>query len=70
MGFIKIDERRFQKNRYFQKPKNIKITFGDSGLITLNEGYIELVHLSFFKKFLKNFINKKKSNLLFLREKI
>jgi hypothetical protein len=37
MGFIKIDERRFQKNRYFQNPKNIKITFGDSGLITLQE---------------------------------
>lgn len=66
----KINERRFQKNRFFQKPKNIKLTFGDSGLITLQEGFIELIHLTLFKKYLKFFLKKKKSNLLFLREKI
>ena len=73
MGFIKnkkINDRRFQKNRFFQNPKNIKLTFGDSGLITSREGFIELIHLSLFKKYLKYFLRKKKSNLLFIREKI
>lgn len=73
MVFIKnkkINERRFQKNRFFQNPKNIKLTFGDAGIITLREGLIELVHLNLFKKYLKYFLRKKKSNLLFIREKI
>lgn len=70
MGFIKATERCFQKNRYFSNPKEIKLTYGDSGLITSREGFIELVHLSLFKKYLKNFIKKKKSHLLFIREKI
>jgi len=70
MGFIKTNERCFQKNRYFSNPKEIKLTYGDSGLVTSREGFIELIHLSLFKKYLKNFIKKKKSHLLFIREKI
>ena len=73
MGTIKnkkINERRFQKNRFFQNPKSIKLTFGDSGLITSREGLIELIHLTLFKKYLKYFLRKKKSHLLFIREKI
>jgi hypothetical protein len=73
MGSIKnkkINERHFQKNRFFQNPKKIKLTYGDSGLITSREGLIELVHLNLFKKYLKYFLRKKKSNLLFIREKI
>ena len=66
----KINERCFQKNRFFQNPKKIKLTFGDAGLITSKEGFIELVHLNLFKKYLKYFLRKKKSNLLFIREKI
>jgi len=70
MGFIKTKEKCFQKNRYFSNPKKIKLTYGDSGLVTSREGFIELIHLSLFKKYLKNFIKKKKSHLLFIREKI
>lgn len=73
MGNIKnkkINDRRYQKNRFFQNPKLIKLTYGDSGLVVLNEGFIELVHLNLFKKYLKYFFKKKKSNLLFIREKI
>jgi hypothetical protein len=73
MGSIKnkkINEKRFQKNRFFQNPKNIKLTFGDAGLVTSREGFIELVHLNLFKKYLKYFLKKRKSNLLFIREKI
>jgi len=70
MGFIKTSEKCFQKNRYFSNPKTVKLTYGDSGLITSREGFIELIHLSLFKKYLKNFIKKKKSHLLFIREKI
>lgn len=73
MGNIKIkkiSERRYQKNRFFQNPKTIKLTYGDSGLITSNEGFIELIHLNLFKKYLKYCLKKKKSNLLFIREKI
>jgi len=66
MGFIKTNEKCFQKNRYFSNPKQIKLTYGDSGLITSREGFIELIHLSLFKKYLKNFIKKKKNLIYYL----
>lgn len=53
-------EKKIQKNRFSRKPKKPKLDFGDFGLITKNEGRIELVQLSFFKKIVKTFIKKKK----------
>ena len=61
---------KIQKNRFYKLPKKPKLTFGDYGLITKNEGRIELVQLTSIKKIIKKFIKKKKSNLDIIREKI
>lgn len=63
-------EKKLQKNRFCRKPKTPKLGFGDSGLITLNEGRLELIQLTFLKKLVKSFIKKKKSNIDIIREKI
>jgi len=72
MGSIKnkkINEKHFQKNRFFQNPKNINLTFGDSGLITSREGFVELIHLTLFKKYLKYFLRKKKIKFIIYKRK-
>ena len=61
---------KMQKNRFFRNPKTPKIVFGDSALISKNEGRIELIHLTLLKKIIKTFIKKKKSNVDIIREKI
>lgn len=59
-----------QKNRFFSKPIKKKNKFGDFSLVCLNEGRIELIHISIFKKKLKTLIKKKKSEIDIIREKI
>lgn len=70
MVIVLNEEKKIQKNRFFRKPKKPKLDFGDFGLITKNEGRIELIQLTFFKKLVKGFIKKKKSNIDVIREKI
>lgn len=70
MVIIANEEKKIQKNRFFRKPKKPKLDFGDFGLITKNEGRLELIQLTFFKKMVKSFIRKKKSNIDIIREKI
>lgn len=62
--------KKMQKNRFFKNPKTPKLTFGDCGLISKNEGRIELIQLSTMKKIIKKFIKKKKSSIDVIREKI
>lgn len=64
------NDRKLQKNRFFKKPKNIKLVFGDSGILNLKEGRLELIQINGTKKFLKKLIKKKKNKLSFIREKI
>lgn len=63
-------EKKIQKNRFKQNPKKIKLNFGEFGLVSKNEGRLELIQLSFLKRFIKTFIKKKKSNVDVIREKI
>lgn len=70
MVLVNNEERKIQKNRFCRKPKKPKLSFGDFGLITKNEGRLELIQLSYFKKIVKTFIKKKKSNIDIIREKI
>jgi len=70
MVVLKSDIHKMQKNRFFKKPKKIEIKFGDAALTTINEGRIELIHLSVIKKIIKKFITKKKSEIDAIREKI
>jgi len=64
------NDKKLQKNRFFKKPKAIKFTFGDSSIINLKEGRLELIQINSTKKFLKKLIKKKKNKLSFIREKI
>ena len=70
MVIIANEEKKIQKNRFFRGPKRPKLDFGDFGLITKNEGRLELVQLTLFKKIVKSLIKKKKSNIDIIREKI
>lgn len=70
MVVLKNSIHKMQKNRFFKKPKKIEIKFGDAALTVLNEGRIELIHLSVLKKIIKKFITKKKSEIDVIREKI
>lgn len=70
MVIIANENKNIQKNRFFKNPKTPKLAFGDFGLITKNEGRIELVQLSSMKKIIKKFIRKKKSEIDVIREKI
>lgn len=70
MVLVANEEKKLQKNRFSRKPKKPKLDFGDCGLITINEGRIELIQLTFLKKLVKSFIKKKKSNIDIIREKI
>ena len=67
---VKHEDRKMQKNRFFKNPKKIKLNYGDSGLIVTREGRIELIHLTIMKKFIKNFVKKKKNESDFSRERI
>lgn len=66
----KLDERKYQKNRFFNNPKNIKINFGDAAIVNLKEGRLELIQINGVKKFLKKLIKKKNQKLNFSRERI
>lgn len=57
-------ERTFQKNRFYNVPKKIKLRRGDSAVLSLKETRIELSHIGRFKRLLKRMIKKrrKKSN--------
>lgn len=70
MVIVDNKERKIQKNRFKKNPKQIKLNFGEFGLVTKNEGRIELIQLTFLKKIIKTFIKKKKSNVDIIREKI
>ena len=70
MVVTKNKDKKIQKNRFFKKPKMFKLSFGDSGIVSTNEGRIEFVQLSLIKKIIKLFIKKKKSNVDIIREKI
>jgi large subunit ribosomal protein L16 len=59
-----------QKNRFHKNPKKIKLTFGEFGFLSTNEGRIELIQLSILKKNMKIFVKKKKSRIDVIREKI
>ena len=60
-----------QKNRFFLNPKKTKKSkFGDFSLVCKNEGRIELIHISMFRKKIKTFIRKKKSESDVIREKV
>lgn len=63
-------EQKLQKNRFFNKPKTIKFTFGDCAIINLKEGRLELIQLTKIKKFLKKLVTKRKKSLNFLRTKL
>lgn len=63
-------DNKMQKNRFFRNPKKPKLIFGNSGIITKNEGRIEFIQLTTIKKIIKTFIKKKKSNIDIIREKI
>ena len=63
-------ERTFQKNRFFNKPKKIKLKLGDSALISLKESRIELSILGRMKRFLKKLMSKRYLNVHYKREKI
>jgi len=65
-----ISEKKFQKNRFFKLPKNIKFIHGDNAIINLKEGRLELIQINSVKKFLKKLIKKKTPLLSFNREKI
>lgn len=65
-----FSEKKLQKNRFFKNPKNIKIMFGDSALINMKEGRLELIQINSVKKFLKKMVRKKSLSLSFNREKI
>lgn len=65
-----ISEKKFQKNRFFKLPKNIKFIYGDNAIINLKEGRLELIQINGVKKFLKKLIKKKTPLLSFNREKI
>ena len=67
---INLSELKKQKNRFFKKPKKPFLKFGEFGLVTLLEGRIEFVHLTFLKKYMKHFITKKKNKADVIREKI
>lgn len=70
MVIIKNQEKKLQKNRFSRNPKKPKISLGESGIITKNEGRLEFIQLSFIKKIVKKFISKKKSEIDIIREKI
>jgi hypothetical protein len=70
MVSIKLDEKKMQKNRFFRKPKNIRLIYGESGLVVIKEGRIELIHLTLLKRLLKSLIVKKKNEVDYSREKI
>lgn len=70
MVILKNQEKKLQKNRFTRNPKKPKISLGDAGLITKNEGRLEFVQLSSIKKIVKKFISKKKSEIDLIREKI
>lgn len=70
MVIIQNQEKKLQKNRFSRNPKKPKTSLGDSGIITKNEGRLEFIQLSSIKKFVKKFINKKKSDIDITREKI
>ena len=60
-----------QKNRFKQNTKYLKENrFGDFGMVTKNEGRIELIHISIMRKKIKSFIMKKKSESDIIREKV
>ena len=70
MTFIFEKEKKIQKNRFFRRPKKLKLTYGTAAFITDFEGRIELVHLIFLKKRLKKFLIKRDKRLEYNREKI
>jgi ribosomal protein L16/L10AE len=70
MILFKYDEIKMQKNRFHKNPKKIKLTFGEFGFLSTNEGRIELIQLSILKKNMKIFVKKKKSRIDVIREKI
>lgn len=70
MVIIKNQEKKLQKNRFSRNPKKPKISLGDAGIITKNEGRLEFIQLSFIRKLAKKFISKKKSEIDLIREKI
>jgi hypothetical protein len=51
---------KIQKNRRFLKNSNTVIKFGDYAFISLKETKIELIQLSFIKKFFKKLMKKKR----------
>lgn len=70
MVIVSNQDKKMQKNRFCRNPKIPKLTFGNSGIITKNEGRIEFIQLTTIKKVIKTFIKKKKSNVDIIREKI
>ncbi len=53
---------KVQKNRRFLKSLQNKIKFGDYALLALKETKIEMVQLSYIKKFFKKLIKRKKKD--------
>lgn len=70
MVFIFSKDKTMQKNRYFSKPKPLRLNYGNAGFITDHEGRLELIHLFFLKKRLKKFILKQDLRIAHMREKI
>ena len=59
----KIIDRTFQKNRFFNAPKEIKLRLGDSALINLKETRLELLHIGRIKRYLRKLMAKKNKNI-------
>lgn len=51
---------KIHKNRKFKGNKNVLLKFGEFAFVNMKESKIELIQLSFIKKFFKKLINNKK----------
>lgn len=62
-------ESKLQKNRFFKNPKNIKLTFGESAIINLKEGRLELIQINSIRRVLKRLLKKTRKRTGCKREK-
>lgn len=57
-----LRELKIQKHRSFKKTKKVELKFGEYAFVAANESRMELIHFTFFKRYLKKLIKKKKKN--------
>lgn len=62
--------KKSQKNRFFQNPKNIKLVFGESCIVNLKEGRLELIQINFMRRLLKKITKRSFNDISSRRGKI